>query len=142
MEVRPADAGDLPGVMGVLDAGMLDADATAVERRIEAGAVLVADEGGPVLGACVLDSGGARISDSDSARGDEARDGGGGAHVDAVAVRPGRRGQGVGSALVEAAADRWTPLTADFDADRRPFYEPLGFRVESIGDGRCRGVLE
>lgn len=124
MEVRAADADDRLGVMGVVDAAMLDADAGTVERRIEAGAVLVAVEGGPVLGACVVDPG---------------RDP---THVEAVAVRPGRRGQGVGSALVAAAADRWTPLTAAFDADLRPFYESLGFRVESMGDGRCRGVLE
>jgi GNAT superfamily N-acetyltransferase len=62
-----------------------------------------------------------------------------GEHVAAVAVRPGRRGQGVGTALVEAAAARRDRLTADFDSGVRPFYESLGFDVER-SDGRCRGV--
>lgn len=59
----------------------------------------------------------------------------------AVAVRPGRRGQGIGSALVSAAASRREELVAGFDSDVRPFYESLGFEVECEGD-RCRGSLD
>jgi len=64
-----------------------------------------------------------------------------GDHVDAVAVRRRRRGQGIGTALVEAAADRRDRLTAEFDADLRTFYEGLGFVVEETDEpGRLRGV--
>jgi len=63
----------------------------------------------------------------------------GGAHVEAVAVRNARQGQGVGSALIRAAADRWGMLTAEFDPGVRPFYESLGFEIAAAGDGRLRG---
>ena len=109
--------------MNVLDAAMLEVDARAVRTRIGRGDVLVAVEEARVLGACVLES-----------------DGDEGAHVEAIAVRPGRRGQGVGSALVEAASDRYGKLSAGFDGGVRPFYASLGFDVEPLGDGRFRGV--
>ena len=111
MQVRDATVGDLPDVMNVLDGAVLDADATTVRERIAADSVLVAvsGDGERVLGALVLD----------------------GIHIDAVAVRRRRRGQGIGTALVETAADRRERLTAEFDADLRPFYEKLGFDIES-----------
>ena len=62
--------------------------------------------------------------------------------IEAVAVRPRRRGQGIGSALVKAAEGRWTPLVAEFDTRVKPFYDALGFEVESLGDGRFRGVWQ
>ena len=126
VDVRPAAEDDLPAVMNVLDAAMLDVDAAAVRERIaggeHCGSVLVAVAGERVLGACVVST-----------------SGGEGGHVEAIAIRPGRRGQRIGSALVEAATDRCGPLTADFDEDVRPFYESLGFEVERTGEGRLRG---
>ena len=128
--VREATVQDLPDVMNVLDGAVLRADAATVRDRIADDAVLVAvtddagagtDDPGRVLGALVLD----------------------GDHVDAVAVRRRRRGQGIGTALVEAAADRRERLTAAFDADLRPFYEGLGFEVEPTEDsGRLWGGRE
>jgi GNAT superfamily N-acetyltransferase len=111
MQVRDATVGDLPDVMNVLDGAVLDADAKTVRERIAEDSVLVAvsGDGERVLGALVLD----------------------GIHIDAVAVRRRRRGQGIGTALVETAADRRERLTAEFDADLRPFYEKLGFDIES-----------
>jgi len=120
MFVRDATVGDLPDVMNVLDGAVLDADATTVRERIGEESVLVAvsEDGRRVLGALVLD----------------------GDHIDAVAVRRRRRGQGIGTALVEAAADRRERLTAAFDADLRPFYEGLGFDIESAEEtGRLWG---
>jgi GNAT superfamily N-acetyltransferase len=117
MEVREAEPDDLAAVMGVLDAAMLATGAPTVRERIGDG-VLVADDGGRVIGALVLD----------------------GSHVDAVAVRRSRRGQGIGSVLVEAAADRRGRLTADFRPEVRPFYESLGFDVAATDrEDRLRG---
>ncbi|WP_276279906.1 GNAT family N-acetyltransferase [Halorussus caseinilyticus] len=122
--VREATRDDRLGVRRVLDAAMLEVRANLGERT-DAGDVLVASEGddAPVLGALVL------LAPDD------------GAHVDAVAVRRARRGQGVGSALVRAAAERRGRLTAEFDPSVRPFYESLGFEITPVeGDGdRLRG---
>lgn len=121
--VREATAEEEPTARSILNAAMLEVDDGTADRST----VLVAVDDGRVIGALVLD--------------DEA--------IDAVAVRPGRRGQGVGSALVEAAASRHENLTASFDPGVRPFYESLGFDVdcgedgddEDGGDERCRGTL-
>lgn len=129
VDVRAAVEDDLPAVMNVLDAAMLDVSAADVRDRIAHGeGVLVAVEGGRVLGACLVDATGGRDDEDRSP-----------ARVDAIAVRPRRRGQGIGAALVEAAVDRWGPLTAEFDEDVRPFYESLGFEVERASEGRAHG---
>jgi len=122
--VREATVTDLPDVMNVLDGAVLDADAAAVRDHIGDDGVLVAvadDDPTRLLGALVLD----------------------GVHIDAVAVRRRRRGQGIGTALIEAAADRNDRLTAAFDADLRPFYEGLDFAVEETDEpGRLWGARE
>jgi len=120
--VRPATDADATAARSVLDAAMLDVDGFA--DRLAADDVLVATVEGRVVGAAVVCPHYVRT----------------GVHVEAIAVRPRRRGQGVGTALV-AAIDR-RPLTAEFDADVRPFYESLGFAVRRLDDGRCRGVLD
>lgn len=119
MRVRTAREEDRTDVLGVLDAGFLHTDADRVAERIAAGTALVAVDEGCVVGALVAD----------------------GERIEAVAVRPNRRGQGVGRTLVLTAADRWGRLVAEFDERVRPFYESLGFDVSSL-DGRYRGVLE
>lgn len=119
--VRPATAAELPTVLSILDAAMLETDPDTVRDRIEDG-VLVAHVDDRVLGTCVVDETGEP------------------AEVAAIAVRPGRRDQGVGTALVEAAEERWDSLVAEFDEAARPFYASLGFQIEPAGDGRCRGV--
>ena len=43
---------------------------------------------------------------------------------------------------VDAAAEQWPRLTAEFDAEIQPFYASLGFEIEPVGDGRYRGVRE
>lgn len=66
-----------------------------------------------------------------------------GQELEAVAVRPGRRGQGIGTALVEAAAERRPRLVAEFDSRVYAFYESLGFDVDPAeGTDRYRGILD
>ncbi|QDX41827.1 GNAT family N-acetyltransferase [Salarchaeum sp. JOR-1] len=109
--------------MRVLDGAMLDVESETVQRRIAAGGVLVADDDRRIVGALLTTP---RET---------------GAHIEAVAVRRARRDSGIGSRLVELAADRWRPLTADFRPGVRPFYASLGFDIEERGE-RCRGVLK
>jgi GNAT superfamily N-acetyltransferase len=123
MHVRRANADEVPAVMNVLDGAVLSIAVETVQAGIEDGGTLVAVSGddasaGRILGALVLD----------------------GSHIEAVAVRRRRRGQGIGTALVEAALDRHDRITAEFDADVRPFYEALGFDIEPLAEpDRFRG---
>lgn len=117
--VREATVSELPDVLNVLDSAALQVDVDRLKRRVDDGDVLVAVVEGRVLGALVL----------------------AGDRIAAVAVRRGRRGQGIGTELVEAAADRRDRLVAAFDVDVRPFWEALGFEVEALDEpGRMRGV--
>ncbi|RLM48029.1 N-acetyltransferase [Haloarcula sp. Atlit-47R] len=127
MRVREATEADLPAVMNVLDGAALEIDVATVRGGIERDGTLVAVSGDGetttsdrVLGALVLD----------------------GDRVAAVAVRRRRRGQGIGTRLVEAALDRRDRLIAEFDTDVRPFYERLGFDVEPLDNeaDRFRGT--
>ncbi|MFC7074894.1 GNAT family N-acetyltransferase [Haloarcula halophila] len=120
MHVRDATAEDLTPVMNVLDGAVLAVDVETVRASIGRDATLVAiSDEGQVLGALVLD----------------------GCHIEAVAVRRRRRGQGIGTALITTAADGRASLTAEFDVAVRPFYESLGFAVDSLEEpGRCRAV--
>jgi GNAT superfamily N-acetyltransferase len=121
MQIREATADELPAVMNVLDGAMLEVGVETVRAGIEGDGTLVAvpEDSDRILGAVVLD----------------------GEQVVAVAVRRGRRGQGIGGTLLEAAVDRRTRLTAEFDADLREFYEGLGFDTERLGEsGRWRGT--
>ncbi len=120
METRTARPDELPVVMNILDMAMLTVDAAEIRERIEDGTVLVATDGGRVLGACVLD----------------------GREIEAIAVRRNRRSQGIGTALVETAAEfSDEDVTAEFDGRVRPFYDSLGFAIEPADESeRFRGV--
>ncbi|WP_367176949.1 GNAT family N-acetyltransferase [Haloarcula rubripromontorii] len=127
MHVRTAHPDEVPAVMNVLDGAVLSIAVETVRAGAEDGGTLVATSGdsetdGRVLGALVVD----------------------GTHIEAVAVRRRRRGQGIGTALVEAALDRRGRVTAEFDADVRPFYEQLEFDIEPLDSesDRFRGVRE
>lgn len=104
----------------VVDGANLELSPDTLESALDGDAALVArtDDGSTVLGALVLD----------------------GDRIAAVAVRPRRRGQGIGTALVDAAAARRDRLVADFDPQVERFWRSLGFTVERDGEGRRRGV--
>ena len=114
--VREATPDERHAVMNVLDGAMLEVETDRVAS--DTTTTLVACEGDRVLGALVLD----------------------GEEILGVAVRRARRGQGIGTALVETAAARRERLVAEFGDRERPFYESLGFETTPLGGGRLRGV--
>jgi GNAT superfamily N-acetyltransferase len=124
MVVREATTAELPAVLNVLDGAALATEHATVQASIDRGETLVAMTAagtGPIIGALVLD----------------------GDHICSVAVRRRRRSQGIGTALVEAAAARRDRLTAQFDPAVRPFYEQLGFEITAgEEDSRLRAILE
>jgi GNAT superfamily N-acetyltransferase len=112
-EVRAAVPAEYVTARSIFEAALLGVAPGLLRRS----SVLLACEDDRILGALVL-------------RGSE---------VEAIAVRPGRRGQGLGSMLIEKAATRRPHLSAGFDPAVRPFYAALGFDIACEG-GRCRGV--
>lgn len=136
VSVREATVPDLPDVLNVLDGAALAVDAARLRSGIDRGDVLVAAAGGDA---------GAQ-SDAQSTRSEPERVLGAlvldGEEITAIAVRRRRRGQGIGTRLVEAAADRHERLVAEFDPRVRPFWASLDFDVDVAGDGRYRGVRQ
>ena len=128
MHIRTATPQEIPAVCNVLDGGLLAVSHPVLERSVEDDAVYVAvtekqSEPGEetVIGALVLD----------------------GREIVAVAVRPRRRGQGIGTALVETALTRRGVACAEFDERVRPFWDALGFSIEPMEDeDRYRGKAQ
>jgi GNAT superfamily N-acetyltransferase len=128
VRIREATVPELPDVLNVVDGAMLDVDTGRLRSAIDRGAVLVAvagddsddsDDTDRIVGALVLD----------------------GTEIVAVAVRRRRRGQGIGTQLVEAASERRERLVADFDPRVDSFWSSLGFAIETLPDSdRFRGV--
>lgn len=129
VRVREATVPELPAVLNVLDGAALAVNTGRLRSAVDRGDVLVAVLGGAasgaepdderVLGALVLDE----------------------QKITAVAVRRRRRDQSIGTALVEAAAERRERLVAVFDPEVRPFWNSLGFEIEPADEpGRYRGV--
>lgn len=114
-EVRPATPSEYVTVRSILEAAMLEVEPGLLRRS----SVLLAEEDARILGALVL-------------RGTE---------IEAIAIRPGRRGQGIGSKLVREAARRRPYLSARFDPAVEPFYTRLGFDLVRE-DARLRGVYK
>lgn len=113
IELRRADEDDAMPVIRVLQGSLLEIDASTVRRAVARGDVLVAQADKWVIGALVLEDN----------------------HIESVAVRREYRKQGIGSALVEtAAAELGGPVTADFRAGVRGFWQDLGFEIEKEGD--------
>jgi ribosomal protein S18 acetylase RimI-like enzyme len=124
VSVRHATADDHDDVRFLLDSAMLEVDATALEDRIDAESVLVAEVGREPVGVCVFDGGEARTE------------------IEQIAVRRSRRGRGIGRTLVEFVADDGDgAVTAEFREQVKPFYESLGFEIRKTESGRLRGVL-
>lgn len=135
IRVREATSRDRSDVLNVLNGAGLETDWRVITDALARGDAFVAvaspeessasseqetarGEGDRVLGALVLD----------------------GREILAVAVRRRRRGQGIGTALVDAAGQGRDRLVADFDGRVRPFWASLGFEISPTEDGRYLGV--
>ena len=129
--VREATAGDADEVVRLLDAAMLEFDRERARERVRAGNALVAvlrghnreervsadadtaERENRIVGACILG-----VSPT------------GPREIEQIAVHRSRRGRGIGTTLVDAAATRTDdPLVARFREEVRPFYESLGFEI-------------
>ncbi|WP_330630864.1 GNAT family N-acetyltransferase [Halocatena halophila] len=114
--IRTATVDELTDVMGVIDAGLLACSIETVRSRIEANSVLVAATATTVVGVLVRE----------------------GELIKAIAVRPNRRGQSIGSRLIDTAGEG-RRLCARFSPAVRPFYEHNDFEITNTGE-RLRGI--
>lgn len=148
VSIRVAEPADRVDVRRVLDAAVLDAE--DLPDRLAAGTVLLATAGDQVVGAVVLApewpaelDGGDGVADCEepTTRAGPASPVAPGSgpptswttatHVRSIAVLRRRRDRGIGSALLQAAAERHGRLVADFDADVEPFYRTVATAVRA-----------
>ncbi|MFP4530671.1 MAG: GNAT family N-acetyltransferase [Halodesulfurarchaeum sp.] len=123
MIVEKARPADLAAVMNVFDGADPEVTKETVAEHIDRGEVLVArSKRGTVLASLV-----GRPRERD-------------VRIEPIAVRPGRRGQGIGTLLLRDAAERWGRLTASFERELAPFYRQAGFEIEC--GNRCTGRLD
>lgn len=118
-DIREAESTDLPDVARVIEGALLDVP-TALEVACAEGRVLVV--GDPIYGATVIAPSRA------------------GGRLVALAVIPSRRGEGIATSLVEAALERWHPLSATIDGRVKPLYEGLDFALYPVSADRYRAV--
>jgi len=140
MDVREATPADRVAVANVLDGALLDTDPDLLRASIERGETLVAVAGDERDAGVGTASSGADAT-ADRILGALVRDGD---RIESVAVRRRRRGQGIGTALIERALADCDHLVADFDERVRPFYESLDFEIRPVDgeDGRYRATRE
>ena len=130
VHVRPAAPDELVAVRNVLDGAALQVERSLPDVIAEQAVLVAVSERETVLGALVLS----------------------GREITAVAVRPGRRGQGIGTRLVDAARTHDSPLgdaarahnsplVAEFDSTVADFWRAVGFRCEPLHGDRLRGEL-
>lgn len=133
LTIREAGDDDIVPAIRVIEGALLDVESESVRERAAEGDVLVAERNDSVVGAIVLGS------DNDTDRADRTADS---AHILAIAVTRQRRGSGIGTALVDAAADRHARLTADFRPEVKGFWGALGFEIgdDKTGTDRLFGV--
>jgi len=130
VSIEPATPADRLDIVRVLDAAMLQTDVSALAERIAADAVICArfERTGAVVGAVIMTR---PATDT--------------AHIDALAVRRARRGNGIGSALVvrAVAAASADPVvgrvTVGFDDALTSLYTDCGFDIAQ-DDGENRWV--
>lgn len=114
VSIRPAAEPEAIDVIRLFEGALLTVDFTNLRDAIAHGAVFVAIRADRVVGAVYLDS------DRNPA------------HVEAIAVHPSHRHEGIGSQLLVHAASREGAITAAFDSELRPFYESIGFTIEPL----------
>ena len=63
-------------------------------------------------------------------------------HIEAIAVKPRYRRQGIASALIDTIVDHCTEVTAEFGPRNRSFYEACGFEITETSYGHLHGHLD
>lgn len=129
--IEPATPDDRVPIRRVLDGVSLTV--TDLEQSLMDGRVLVARPEKTIVGAVVVaeppDSVVQVIPESVNPA----------AGIEAIGVLGGRRGSGIGSALVRAALERWEPLVVDCRPAVAPFWESVGFQTTETPAGRVVG---
>ncbi|MFB6185480.1 MAG: GNAT family N-acetyltransferase [Halobacteriaceae archaeon] len=120
--IRTAVKSELPRVLFLLESGLLSVSMGEIAHQIHSEQVLVALSDDNIIGVIVVSPDGEI------------------AEIDHIIVQKDHRNEGIGRNLVSRACNRWGPLTAEFRAAVKPFYQSLGFDIKKINN-RYRGHI-
>lgn len=140
VSIRRARPSDFTELLSILDGAALETDSAVVQRAIDADRAFVTVSDSSRTDSEIL-LGGVVLRGEETVSSPDCRNGASGSRafatacsssasaveISAIAVRPGRRGQGIGTALIEAVCSQYAIVRATFDPELRPFYESLGF---------------
>lgn len=129
ISIREGQPGEAAALLAILDAAALQTDLETLRHALRAGTVLVATRAGSDASDVVLGVVVAPHSEQTTSRGPVSNRY---AVITAIAVRPGVRGRGIGTALVEGLCETHDRLEAHFDPAVRPFWESLGFETTTL----------
>ncbi len=118
VRIRPARTAEADAVIALLDQAMLSFDRRSIRDRIHRESVLLATHREDLSGVVVLAGG----------------------HIEAIAVKPSRRDEGIGRALIEAVFDRSDRVTAGCHPQARAFYRALDFSLYTLPSGRVFAI--
>lgn len=135
MVVRYAAPGEFPEVMSILEAALLEVRGDSVRAAIQSESVLVYAECNRILGVVVSQTDPVRVGEFDAE--DNAS-----IHIEAIAVRPNRRNQGIGRELIEELLACYGSATVTFEENAKPFYQSLDVSILTTDDDAYFGVLE
>ena len=119
VSIRPAAEDEAIDVIRLFEGALLTVDFDTLRDAIAHGAVFVAVRADYLVGAVYLDC------DREPP------------HIEAIAVHPSHRRDGIGGQLLGYVVTQYGSVTAAFDSELRPFYESIGCTIEpfSAADG-------
>lgn len=135
MVVRCAAPDEFPEVMSILEGALLEVCGDSVRSAIQSELVLVYVECDRILGVVVSQTGPVMLGGFEEEVDAEI-------HIEAIAVRPNRRNQGIGRELVEELLACYGSATVTFEENAKPFYQSLDVSILTTDDDAYLGVLE
>lgn len=133
MGVRIAKPDEVPEIMSILEGGLLEVSSDEIRAAVQLELVRVYVDSTRIIGVVVTRP----THDWSSEEYPDA-----GIHIDAIAVRPNRRNQGIGRELIEEILACHDSATVTFEGHAKPFYRALNVSILKRENNTYLGVLE
>ncbi len=135
MVVRIAKPGEFTEIMSILEGALLDVRSDEVRSAIDSELVHVYVDHNQLIGVIVTNCANKcprAVDDQFDA----------GIHIEAVAVRPNRRNQGIGRALIMTILACYDSATVTFEEHAKSFYDALNVCILTRQNNTYVGVLK